>query len=146
MDKYFTEETLVSKSVLAGVFAGIIATLSNLAYDYAVRMTTQFAPSQIVNVATIIFGTMLLFSVSGLIFYWASHFIKKGETIYVMVFATLTAVCFWLGMHANRSADPQVSANFRILLLGIIGISGLLATFYIPYLMKHSSIFLDHND
>jgi hypothetical protein len=146
MKNYLPEQTLISKSVLAGVFAGIIATLSNLLYDYVVRKITQFAPSQIINVATIIFATMLLLSVSGLIYYWASQFIKKGEVVYVVVFAVLTAVCVWLGLHATRSSDPKVTASFRILLPGIIGISGLLATFYIPYLMKHGSIFLDDNE
>ncbi len=146
MKNYLPNQTLISKSLLAGVFAGIIATLSNLVYDFAVRTITEFSPSQIINVATIIFATMLFFSVCGLIYYWAGHFLKKGENVYVVVFTLLTAGCVWMGMHANRSTDPQVTANFRILLLGIIVISGLLATFYIPYLTKHSSIFLDDND
>ena len=146
MNKYLPKQTPISKSVLAGVFAGIIATLANLVYDFSVRSITQFAPSQIINVASIIFGSMLLLSVCGLIYYWASYFIRKGENIYIVVFALLTAICVWLGMHATRSSNPEVTAKFRILLPGIIGISGLLATFYIPYLMRHSSIFSDDED
>jgi hypothetical protein len=139
----YPQQSYLSKTVLAGVFAGIAGTLGNLAYDYFFRSISQFVPSQIINVATIIFATMLFFTVAGLVYFFASKFIKKGEILYMIVFAALTFFCFNWGMHVIRSSDPKVTADFRILLLGIISISGLLATFFVPYLMKHQSIFLD---
>lgn len=139
----FPEQSYLSKTILAGVFAGIAATLSNLVYDFFFRTITQFVPSQIINVATIIFSTMLFFTVSGLMYFFSSKFLKKGTMVYILVFAILTFFCFSWGMHINRSADPKITADFRVLFLGITTISGVLATLFIPYLMKHQSIFLD---
>ncbi len=139
----YPQQSYLSKTILAGVFAGIIATLANLAYDYFFRNITWFAPSQIINVATIIFTTMLFFTVSGLLYFFASKFLKKGAVIYMVIFAMLTFLCCSWAMQVNRSIDPRVTADFRILLLGIVSITGILSTFFIPYLMKHQSLFLD---
>ena len=139
----FPQQPYLSKAVLAGVFAGIAATLGNLFYDLFFRSLTQFVPSQIINVATIIFTTMLLFTVAGLFYFFASKFLRNGVVVYIIFFALLTFMCFSMGLHVNRSPDPKITTDFRVLLLGIITISGVLATFFIPYLMKHQSIFLD---
>ncbi len=142
----YPQQSYLSKTILAGVFAGIAATLGNLAYDYFFRTFSQFGLSQIINVSTIIFSTMLFFSVTGLAYFFASKFIKKGHIVYIVVFAILTLFCIQWGMHVNRSSDPKVSADFRILLLGIFSITGIIATFFVPYLMKHQAIFLDCED
>jgi len=141
----YPQQSFLSKTVLAGVFAGIIATLFNLLYDVIFRSVWQLVPSTIVNVATIIFSTMLLFTVAGLVYFFANK-LKKGTLIYVLLFAALTILCFSWGMHVRRSPDEKITADFRILLLGIITITGLLTTFFIPYLMKHQRIFLDEKD
>lgn len=143
MNYDYPQQSYLSKAILAGVFAGIAATLANLAYDFFFRNITQFVPAQIINVSTIIFTTMLFFTVSGLVYFFASKFIKKGDIVYIIVFAVLSLLCSQWAMHVNRSSDPLVTANFRILLLGIVAITGILSTFFIPYLMKHQKIFLD---
>ncbi|MES2371163.1 MAG: hypothetical protein V4557_01200 [Bacteroidota bacterium] len=139
----YPQQSYLSKSILSGVFAGIVATLSNLGFDLFFRKYTQFMPSQIINVATIIFATMLFFSVAGLLYFFASKFIKQGVLVYVLIFIIFTIFCFNLGLHINRSSDPKVTADFRMLFLGLATITCVLATFLIPYLMKHQSIFLD---
>lgn len=143
MNDYLPEQPYLSKTILAGVFAGIAATLVNLFYDLIFRNFTQFVPSQIINVATIIFTTMLFFVVAGLLYFFSSKFIKQGTLVYIVVFAILSILCFSWGLHINRSPDPKITANFRVLFLGIVSISGGLATFFIPYLMKHQSLYLD---
>lgn len=139
----YPEQSFLSKTVLAGVFAGIAGTLFNLGYDFTFRSFTRFAPAQIINVATIIFASMLFFTVAGLIYFFLSKFLKKGEILYIILFAAFTYWCSTLSMQTHRSADPKVTADFRLLLLGIVLISGALATLFIPYLMKHQTIFLD---
>ncbi len=143
MNNYLPDQPYLSKTILAGVFAGIAATLGNLFYDLFFRSITQFVPSQIINVATIIFATMLFFIVAGVLYFLSSKFIRQGTLVYIIAFAALFILCFSWGLHINRSVDPVVTANFRVLFLGIISISGILATFFIPYLMKHPSIYLD---
>ena len=139
----YPDQSFLSKTILAGVFAGIAGTLFNLGYDFMFRSFTHFAPAQIINVATIIFASMLFFTVAGLIYFFLSKFLKKGEILYMVLFAVATYWCSTMSMHTNRSADPLVTANFRLLLLGIVLISGALATLFIPYLMKHQTLFLD---
>jgi uncharacterized membrane protein YhaH (DUF805 family) len=142
----YPAQSYLSKTVLSGVFAGIIGTLSNLAFDYFFRSYTEFSPSQIINVSTIIFATMLFFTVAGVIYYFLSSFIKKGQIVYILFYAAIALFCLNWGMHVQRSADLKVSAEFRILFVGILSISFILATLFIPYLMNHQSIFLDEND
>ncbi|MES2004110.1 MAG: hypothetical protein V4450_06280 [Bacteroidota bacterium] len=142
----YPSQSYLSKTVLAGVFAGIVATLANLGYDFFFRTLTQFVPAQIINVATIIFATMLLCTVAGLLYFFVSKFVQKGALVYVIVLSLVTFSCMYLSMQATRSADPGITANFRVLLLGIVTISGGLVTLFIPYLMKHQSIFLDEHD
>ncbi len=141
----YPQQSFLSKAVLAGVFAGIIATLANLAYDYIFRKISEYSPSQIINVATIIFSTMLFFLMAGLVYYFASK-LKKGAIIYVALFAGLTFYCFSFALHVKRSPDPKVTSDFRTLLIGIVCISGVLSTLFVPYLMKHQTIFLDEKE
>ncbi|MEA3426559.1 MAG: hypothetical protein U9R46_09955 [Bacteroidota bacterium] len=143
MKNHVSEQHYLSKTILAGVFAGIAATLGNLFYDLFFRSITQFVPSQIINVATIIFATMLLFLVAGVLYFFSSKYLKRGHWVYIALCIILSILCFSWGLHINRSADPIISADFRVLFLGIVTISGLSVTFFIPYLMKHPSIYLD---
>lgn len=141
----YPQQSFLSKAVLAGVFAGIVATLANLTYDLVFRSATQFVPSQIINVATIIFTTMLVFTVAGVLYFFANK-IRQGTLLYIVLFGVLTVLCFSWGLHVRRSPDAKISADFRILLLGIVSITGLLTTFFVPYLMQHQGIFLDEKD
>lgn len=138
---YDYPQTRLSKSLLTGVFAGIIATLANLVYDYFYRDFVKFYPSEIINVSSIIFATMILFTVAGLIYFFLSKLIKHGDIVYIVIFCALTVFCFIESMHAHRSADPTISEEFRGLLLGTVAVTGLLAAFLIPYLSKHDTLY-----
>lgn len=138
---YDYEQTDFSKAVLAGLFAGILATLVNLAYDYVYRDISGFGLSEIINVASIILVSTLLLTIAGLIFYFLQHNIKGGDKIYIIIFLALTAFCIYGALHVQRSPDPVISDEFRKLLLGIVIISGGLASLFIPYLYKHEKIF-----
>ncbi len=138
---YNYQQTQLSKSILAGVFAGLGATLFNLAYDYFYRDISGFTPSQIINVSSIIFGTMLLFTVAGYLHFLLKKFVPYGDAVYIILFAALTALCFYMGTHINRSSDPAEISQFRILFLGIEAVSGLAVAFLIPYLIKHEDVY-----
>lgn len=137
---YDYPQTQLSKCVMAGTFAGIAATLVNLAYDYFYREVSYFSPSTIINVASIIFASMLLLVVAGFAYFFLSK-LTFGVGLYIIIFTLLTAYCFYLGMHVNRSANPLEISQFRTLLLGVEAPTGLIAAFGIPYLVKHSDIY-----
>lgn len=138
---YDYPQTQFSKSVMAGAFAGIGATLINLAFDYFYRQASHFSPSTIINVSSIIFATMLVFVVAGLIYFALNKLSNYGTLIYIILFSALTAWCFYNGLRINRSSDPVEISQFRILYLGIEIPTGMLAAFFVPYLVKHSSIY-----
>lgn len=140
---YTYPQSYLSTTVLAGVFAGLAATLGNLGYDVLIRSITEFSPSQIINVATIIFATMIIFTICGVAYFFISRAMNKGSILYTVVFGVITLLCLLGASTVQRSSDPAVSADFRLLLMGIIVISGGLATFFIPYLMKHQSMFIE---
>lgn len=137
---YDYPQTHLSKCVMAGTFAGIGATLINLAYDYFFREVSYFSPSTIINVSSIIFATMLLLVVAGFVYFFMSK-LKSGVALYMVIFSLLTAYCFYLGMHVNRSDNALEISQFRTLLLGVEAPTGLIAAFGIPYLVKHSDIY-----
>lgn len=138
---YDYQQTEFSKSLMAGLFAGLIATLINLVFDFFYRDFTGFQLSQIINVPSIIMASTLLLMIAGLVFYVFHHYIKNGTTLYSIVFLLLTIACAYFAMHVQRSPDPIISESFRWLLSGVVIILGGTAAFYIPYLFKHHTIF-----
>jgi len=138
---YDYRQTEFSKAVLSGLFAGIIATLINLAYDYFYRDMTGFQLSTIINVPSIILASTLLLTIAGLIFYVFKHFIRKGSLIYRVVFLAITIFCVYLSLHAHRSANPVLAYEFKWLLFGVVVVLGGLAAFFIPYLFDHEEIY-----
>ena len=137
---YDYPQTRLSKTLLTGVFAGIVATLINLAYDFFFRYYAKLYPSEIINVSSIIFGSMLLCTIAGIIYFFLSN-IKHGDIVYIVLFCALTVISFIACMHVQRSSDANVSEAFRGLLLGTVAVTGLLATFLIPYLTKHDTLY-----
>lgn len=138
---YDYPQTRLSKTLLTGVFAGIVATLINLVYDYFYRDFVKFYPSEFINVSSIIFTTMLLFTLAGIIYFLLSKFIKHGHIVYIVIFCVLTIISFVAGMHVNRASDPSINQAFRGLLLGTVAVTGLLVAFLIPYLTKHDTLY-----
>jgi hypothetical protein len=130
------------KPVMAGLFAGIVATTLNIIFDVIYRDATRFPLSEIINVATIIFITLLLLTTAGAIFAIMDKLIRNVSIIYIILFMALTVLCVVLAMHTHRSPDPLLTEQFRKLLMGIVIITGACASFIIPYLSKKESMFI----
>ena len=138
---YDYEQTELSKAVLSGLFAGIMATCASLLFNMIFRGITQFNPSAIINVSSIIIGSVLILTIAGVLFYFFHHYIKKGSMLFRLFFLLVTAVAIYLSMQVQRSTDATVSKQFEELLSGIVLISGAFIIFYIPYLFKNAHIF-----
>jgi hypothetical protein len=137
---YDYEPTEFSKSLLAGVFAGIAATVLSLIFNFFYRGATGFGLSAIINVSTIIFVTILLLTIAGLLFHVFHHYFKRGTFIYIIVFTALSLLAVYGTLGVQRSPDPVLSFEFRELLLGIVIIYGVFASFIIPYLYNSNRI------
>lgn len=137
---YDYEPTEFSRSVLAGVFAGIAATLTILIWNFYYRGLTGFSLSDIVNVSSVIFVSVLFLTIGGLLFHVFHHYIKQGTIVYIVVSVLLTILAIYMLQGVQRSPNPTIAAQFRKLMLGVTIIMGVYWCFVIPYLYKSDKI------
>jgi hypothetical protein len=134
------EQTEFSRSLLAGVFAGIAATILSLLYNTFFREFTGFPLSQIINVSTIIFILVLIVTIAGVVFHLFHHYLKNGTLVYQIAGILLTVLFIFGAMQVQRSPSAVLSVEFRELLSGIILITGLSVVFFIPFLFRHDYV------
>ena len=139
-NEFTYEPTEFSKSVLAGLFAGITATFASLIFNALIRKATGFPLSDMVNVSSIIFIVTLLVTIAGVIYYLFHHYFRRGSGLFQLAAIIVTALLIAGIMQVQRSDDPVLSKEFRELVSGIIGITGLCTIFIIPFLYKHDYV------
>ncbi|MBS1495471.1 MAG: hypothetical protein JSU03_05945 [Bacteroidetes bacterium] len=137
---YDYEPTEFSKSVLAGVFAGIATTLAVLIYNFIYRGISGFSLSDIVNVSSVIFVSVLLLTIGGFIFHLFHHYVKQGTLVFIVVSVILTILSIYMIMGVERSPNPVMAAQFKKLMLGVVIITGAFWSFGIPYLFNSDKI------
>jgi p-aminobenzoyl-glutamate transporter AbgT len=140
---YDYKQTPFSRAMLTGLFVGILSTVVCLAYNIVYRDSTGFPMASIINVSSLIFAVNLLFWIIGIIYYFFLHSFKKGDLVYIVVFVLLTLLCIWKTEGVHRSDDHELTVQFRGLLLGIVIIMGICASFLVPYLY-HNKGFEKH--
>jgi hypothetical protein len=133
------QEAQAYKPIMAGLVTGIVATVLNIFYDIFYRGSTRYEPSQLINVATIIFGTLLILVVAGSIYAIIGRYVRQVNAVFILLFLILTLYLVYLTLHVQRGPDPIVAAQFRGLLLGLIIISGALTIFMVPYLASRET-------
>jgi len=127
------------RSLMSGLFAGIVITIANLAYNFLYRDLTSFNPSFFVNVTTIIFISIILSVIAGIMYYLIVPYAKKSKILYIFLFVVLTTFVTYLAFTVHRSIDLKVSAQFHGLFAGIVIITGLIDAFLIPYMAEHKN-------
>ena len=131
----FTSTFPFIKALMTGLFIGIIDTFICLLYNLLYRDGGHgFFSSDLINVSSIIFGTNILFVLIGVLFFAFSRGAMKGEVAFSILFIVLTITGAIAAAHVQRSADPQMNARFRGLLVGIVLIIGTSAAFGMPVL------------
>jgi len=139
MKSYEYHQTDLSRSILAGLFAGIIATFANLIFIFVFRRIKEFYVFNIMDVGTTIFGSVLLMIVCGIIFYFFVHYLNHGVNIYRVVVFFVTAAIVYAAL-AVRPGAVVIPGDFRAMFIGTQVILGGLAAFLIPYVFRHDSI------
>jgi len=137
---YDYQQTDLSRSILAGLFAGIVATVGNLVFIFIYRRITAVYTFNLMDAFTTIFGTVILLLVCGLFFYFFVHYLKRGINIYRVIVFLVTAVIVYVSLQYHRLPGYSITAEFRALFIGTQVIIGGLAAFLIPYLFRHDSI------
>jgi uncharacterized protein YacL len=129
-----------SRSILSGLFSGIVATVSNLVFTVAYRSITQFYEFNAIDITTIVFGTILLSLACGVMFYFFVHYLNKGITFYRIMVLIVTIVIVYLGIELRHTIQDNIPNEFRVLVIGTQVIIGGLAAFLIPYLFRHDKL------
>ena len=129
------------KATMTGLFVGIMVTLICLLFNFIYRNSTGFSLSDIINVSSLIFFTNLLFLVVGGI-YGLLNSSRKGEIIFIVAMVLLTVLLAWRAEYAHRADNETLNHQFRGLLVGVIVIMGISASFLVPYLY-HNKKFED---
>ncbi|MGN6438082.1 MAG: hypothetical protein ACTHMM_16200 [Agriterribacter sp.] len=135
--EYENLQTPFTKAFLTALFVGIVTSVVCLIYNSVYRDQTGLAPTDIINVGSIIFGVHIVFLLLGILFYLVRLWKKTGEIIYVVALLLLTAFLSWKAERVVRSTDQVVTLEFRGLLLGIVLIMGLAAAIVVPVLFHN---------
>ena len=130
----------LSRSILAGLFSGLVATISNLAFTIIYRSITQFYEFNAIDITTIVFGTILLSLACGAMFYFFVHYLNKGIMFYRIMVVLVTIGIVILGINLRYMVQDVIPNQFRVLVIGTQVIIGGLAAFLIPYLFRHDKI------
>jgi ABC-type Fe3+ transport system permease subunit len=136
MEKDFTYNRF-SRTILAGLFVGLMATLVSLIYNLAFREATSFELTDLINVSTIIFSVPFVLLGACCVYYWLGKY-RFGQVLYFVVMAVITVILIVLDYTIRRSPDAALTAEFHRLLLGVIIISGI-SSLFIPYMVTHEN-------
>lgn len=126
------KKTELSRSLMAGVFAGLGAVIACLLFEFIYRGITGYSGSAIVNVNSIVFVLMILFIVAGLIYDVFHHYLKRANLWYIVVALAGTVIT----MFVSTSIRSGGSGGIEGMVVGITIISGLFAAFVVPALYK----------
>src|SRR5215216_7914010 len=137
---YDYQQTDLSRSILAGLFAGIVATVGNLIFIFIYRRITAIYTFNLIEGFTIIFGSVILLLVCGIFFYFFVHYLKRGVNIYRIIVFLVTAAIVYVALQYHSVPGYSITSEFRVLFIGTQVIIGGLAAFLIPYLFRHDSI------
>ncbi|MDQ2751720.1 MAG: hypothetical protein M3R72_01705 [Bacteroidota bacterium] len=137
---YDYKQTLLSKCALSGVMAGFAAVLFNVIYNFIYRSVSGYALSEVFNITSLIFSSILFTLVASIILFFLLR-IKSGQIIYVILFLLLTVAGIYAASQTQRSDVAVDQHEFRILFTGIVIIDGLCAAFVVPYLVNHDKLY-----
>jgi magnesium-transporting ATPase (P-type) len=140
MLNYDYKQSDLSRSVLGGLFSGIVATVLNMIFVYAYRFISDFEDFQGFDLTVIVFGTLLLSLACGVVFYLFVHYMKRGVTAYRIAVFIITLLIIYLGLTLRQSIRGEVPMDFRIIVVITQVVIGGLAAFLIPYLFRHDSL------
>ena len=140
--KTFISSPSFSNSLLSGLLTGIIAALLNLVYVIVYRESTNFGSDLVVMPLTIFIGFPILMVLAGSAYYLFRKHLHLGAKWFMIICFISMIVLLILTLQDTRMNNGALLTGARGLFLGMVVITFLLAAFLIPYLARHSKIYL----
>ena len=126
------KKTELSRSLMAGVFAGLGAVVACLLFEFIYRGITGYSGSAIINVNSIVFILMILFIIAGLIYDVFHHYVKRANLFYTLVAIAGTVITMFISMRIHAGGTNGIEG----MVIGITIIAGLFAAVVVPMLYK----------
>ena len=139
--EYGSSRSPFYRSMMTGLFVGIVATVVCLFFNVIYRESTNFYPADYINVSSLIFAVNLVFWVVGIVYYLFQRAFSRADIIFDVVFILVLLFCIWRVAEGLRTDDQLLNSHFRTLMIGILVILAI-GVFAIPYLY-HSRKFED---
>ena len=136
---YDYQQTGLSRSVLSGLFSGLVCAVLNLVFVVVYKSIVKFQEIYPVDITIIVFGSVLLSIACGIIFHLFVHYFKKGIPFYRLSVLAVTILIIYVGITLRHTVQDVVPFEFRFLVIGTQVIIGLFAAFLIPYLFRHEN-------
>jgi hypothetical protein len=105
------------RAVLTGVFVGIADALISLVYNIVYRSGGADFPQALINVSYLIFGTVFLFFIIGVIFMSLQLFTKKADLLFILLFAALTIIFFTAAANGHFADSPVENIRYRVFMM-----------------------------
>jgi hypothetical protein len=121
------EHSMFFRTMMTGLFVGIIDTVICLAFNIFYRDMTGFVPSVFINVSSLIFAINLVLLLVGIVYYAFKKLLGKGDAAFAVFFILLTLFLTWKTELIHRFQEARLDHEFRGLLSGIVLICGLSA-------------------
>jgi hypothetical protein len=140
--KTLPDSTSFSKSLLAGLLTGIFAALLNLVFIIIYRESTNFSADMIIMPLTIFIGFPILMVMAGSAYYLLQKHLLTG-TAWFVIFCYVGMITLLIVTILDTSLNHgALFTGARGLFLGMVVITFLPAGLLIPYLARHSGIYL----
>src|SRR5258707_397364 len=115
---YDYPQTDLSRGILSGLFAGLVAAVANTVFVLAYRSITAFYEFNGMDVTVIVFGSIIQLITCGLLFSFFVHNLKRGIGFYRLIVVAVTIAIVLLGILVRRSVMGAVPDNFKFMVVG----------------------------
>ena len=133
--------TSFTRSVIAGLFTGILTATANFLFVLFYRSGTGVNAYEFIISPFFIFITFPILSVlTGFVYFAMNHYLPKGAMWYSIFFVLLTLLAILYDFLSP--GNESLLAGSKGLLFGIATITGLMIAFLLPYLARHPKIFM----
>jgi len=136
---YDLEQVPLTRYALSGLLGGILAIMFNFILAVTFRTVTGFSSFDVINVSTIIFGSIIPVTIGGIILYFF-HKVKGGVLLYIIAFLALTVFLAFAASRAHLPGIPSSETKFHELFIGVIAIIGLVTALLVPLLVKSKKL------
>ena len=128
------------KAFMTVFFVGIMDAFLCLIFNVIYRDYGASFSNDLINVSFLIFGILLLFALIGVVYVVILGTFKKGNVVFMLLFALLTVLAWRGAGSVGYSLSPAEMERFRGCVRGIILIVGVSIVVAVP-LLRNSKKF-----